>query len=137
MALVDHVRNIVTRPAQAWPVIATEPGNASAVYSNYVAPLAAIGPIATFIGLSVIGITIPFIGTYRVPLLHGIAQALVTYVFVLLSVFIAGLIINALAPTFSGQQDSLAALKVARRSRSSSCWRACTASTSFTSDFRS
>jgi hypothetical protein len=113
MALVDQVRNIVTRPAQAWPAIATEPGNASAVYSNYVAPLAAIGPIATFIGLSVIGISIPFIGTYRVPLVHGIVQAIVGYVFVLLGVFVAGLIINALAPMFSGQQDALAALKVA------------------------
>ncbi len=47
------------------------------------------------------------------PLVHGIVQALVSYVFVLLSVFIAGLIINALAPTFSGQQDALAALRVA------------------------
>jgi hypothetical protein len=81
--------------------------------SGYVVPLAAIGAISGFIGGSLIGHTLPLLGTYRVPLFSGLVVALFTFCMAIVGVFILSLVINALAPTFGGEQNSTQALKLA------------------------
>jgi hypothetical protein len=65
MSLVDRVKNIILRPTTEWPVIAAEPSSLGGLYTGYVAPLAAINPIALFIGLSIVGVSIPSARTAR------------------------------------------------------------------------
>jgi hypothetical protein len=113
MAIADRVKNICLTPTTEWPVIAAEPTSTGSLITGYVAPLAAIGAIAGFVGGSVIGRSLPFIGYYRVPLAAGITYAVFTVVMAIVGVFILSLVINALAPTFGGQKDSIQALKVA------------------------
>ncbi|HEX4534834.1 MAG TPA: Yip1 family protein [Rhizomicrobium sp.] len=110
--LIDRVKNILMKPAAEWLVIDAEPSTTRGIYVQYVAVLAAIGPIASFIGRSVFGISVPFFGTYRVPIVSGILFALVSYVLAFVGVFVTALIVDALAPTFGGQKDPLKALKV-------------------------
>lgn len=112
-SIVDRIKNICLTPNTEWPVIAQETTPAGSLISGYVAPLAAVGAIAGFIGGSIIGRTLPFLGTYRVPMVGGLILACFTVVMAIVSVFILSLIINALAPTFGGQPDSAQALKVA------------------------
>ena len=83
-------------------------------------PLAAIGPIAQIIGYSVFGISVPFMGTYRVPMGSAITSGLVTYVLSLVAVYVLALIIDGLAPTFNGQRSQIQALKVAAYSSTAS-----------------
>ncbi len=113
MSLLLHAKNILVAPQREWPIIAAEPSSAAALYTGYIAPLAVIAPIATFIGLSIIGISMPLIGTYRISPVSGLLQAVLTFVFALAGVYILALIINALAPKFGGEKDAIAALKVA------------------------
>jgi hypothetical protein len=63
--------------------------------------------------MSVVGISMPFMGTFRVPILTSIASAVVSYVLGLAAVYILAMIIDYLAPTFSGQKDMGQALKLA------------------------
>ena len=113
MSIVDRVKNICLTPNTEWPVIAAEPASAGSLITGYVIPLAAIGAAAGFIGGSVIGRTLPFIGTYRTSLASGLVFACFTLVMAVVGVFVLSLIINALAPNFGGQKDSTLALKVA------------------------
>src|SRR5437867_5464175 len=113
MTIVERVKNICFSPTTEWTVIETESTPPATLVSGYVAPLAAIGAIAGFIGGSVIGRTLPLLGTYRVPFVNGFVAALFTFCMAIAGVFILSLIINALAPTFGGQQNSMQALKVA------------------------
>ena len=113
MDIIQRAKNIVTTPQTEWPVVAAEPTSTGALITGYVAPLAAIGAVAGFIGGSIVGRGIPFIGYYRVPLMSGITMAIFTFVMAIVGVFILSLVINALAPTFGGQQDGTQALKVA------------------------
>lgn len=112
MNLVDRVKKILIEPKAEWEVIATETDTTAGLYRDYIAPLAAIGPIAAFIGMSLVGISLPFVGTYRVPIVSGIGTALISYAFALVGVYIIALIVNALSPTFGGQKDQTQALKV-------------------------
>jgi hypothetical protein len=113
MALLDRVKAICLKPNTEWPVIEGEAKSTSDLMAGYAVPLAAIGPIATFIGGVFIGRTLPFIGTFHVPLARGLMLAVLTYVLGLLGIFILSLIVNALAPTFGGQKSSAQALKLA------------------------
>ncbi len=106
--LIARVKNILLSPATEWPVIAAESTSASAIYLGYVAPLVAIGVIATFIGHSVVGVA--FLG--RVGIGFGLAYAILHFLLSFLGVFLIALIVDLLAPSFGGQRDSLAALKV-------------------------
>lgn len=112
MSIVARAKAISLRPQSEWPVIAAEPTSAAAIFTGYIAPLAAIGPVALVIGMSIVGVGIPFVGTYRAPLGTSIVQAVVTFVLVLIGVAIMSAIAGALAPTFGGRRDSLAALKL-------------------------
>jgi Yip1 domain len=113
MAIADRVKNICLTPTTEWPVIAAEPASTGSLITGYVAPLAAIGAVAGFVGGSVIGRSLPFFGYYRVPFAAGLAAAVFSFVMAIVGVFLLSVVINALAPTFGGQKDSLQALKVA------------------------
>jgi len=113
MSLVERAKNICLTPKTEWPVIANEFSSTTGVISGYVVPLALIGPIAGFIGGSLIGQSLPFIGTYRVSLVAGLSLAIFSFVMAIVGVFIISFIINALAPSFGGEKNSQQALKVA------------------------
>jgi hypothetical protein len=113
VSIVERAKNICLSPATEWPVIAAEPTTTGTLITGYVAPLAAIGAVAGFLGGSIIGQTLPFLGTYRSSFATGLVFALFTFCMAIVSVFLVSLVINALAPTFGGQQDSIQALKVA------------------------
>ena len=120
MALVDRVKNILLTPKTEWEVIDVEPTTVADLYKGYILPLAAIGPVAQAIGFSVFGMPVPFLGTYRMPVGTAVTQAIVTYVLTLVAVFVLALIIDALAPTFSGTPSRIQALKVAAYSYTAS-----------------
>jgi hypothetical protein len=111
-SLIDRVKNIIMRPKAEWAVIDAEPSTIGGIYASYVAILAAIGPIASAIGQLVFGWR--FLGiVYRPSPAHVIIQAVIQYVLSLAMVYVIALIIEALAPTFGGTKDRLAAFKVA------------------------
>ncbi len=113
MNLVERAKNILLQPNQEWPVIAVEAADTKSLFIQYAVPLAAIGPIATWIGYSLVGISVGPLGTYRTPIVGGLAFAVLTYVLSLVSVFVVGLIIDALAPSFGGEKNSTQAMKCA------------------------
>lgn len=110
--LINRVTDILIKPGQEWDVISNETTTAGEIYTGYVAILGAIGPIATLIGMSLIGVSVPFLGHMRTPILPGVATMILTYALTFLSVLLVAWLVNALAPTFGGQKDSLRALKV-------------------------
>jgi hypothetical protein len=111
-ALQDRATRILKDPKSEWPVIEAEATTTEKLYRTYIAPLAAIPAVATFIGLSIVGFTMPFVGTYRVGIVSGIANAVVSWVFALIGVYVAAFIINKLAPTFESTSNDLQALKL-------------------------
>lgn len=108
MNLVARAKAILMTPKQEWPVIDTEPLNVRELLIGYVLPLAAIGPIARFLGLSIFG----FGGIFRVPVGTALSQAILGFVLAVISVFVLAWVINALAPQFGATQDMQQAIKL-------------------------
>jgi hypothetical protein len=113
MALVDRVKNILLSPRSEWQVIDAEPATVSSLYTGYIAPLALIPAVCQAIGMSLIGINIPFVGGhFRVPIVTALTRGAVMYVVGLIGVYILAMIVDALAPTFAGTKNQVQALKV-------------------------
>lgn len=110
--LTARAKNIIMQPAAEWPVIASEPSESMSLLTGYAAPLAAIGAICGWIGMSVIGISVPFFGTIRVGIVRGLVSALVGWVLSLVGVYIAAFVVQKLAPTFQSKDDLNQAMKV-------------------------
>jgi len=121
MKLVSRTKNILLSPKQEWQVIDDEATSVGGLYIGYIVPLAAIGPVASSIGMAVFGISVPVLGTYRVPIDAAVRQGITQYLLALIGVFVLALIIDELAPYFRGQENRYQALKVAAYS-STAVW---------------
>ena len=108
MNLVARAKAILMTPKQEWAVIDAEPLNTSALLTGYVIPLALIGPIASFIGLSILGS-----GFFRLSVGSGISRAIVAFILAIVGVFLLAWVINALAPSFGAKKDMPQAIKLA------------------------
>jgi hypothetical protein len=112
MNLLERVRAMLLNPQAEWPVIEREPGDPAHLFTNYVALLALIPAIAGFIGTSMIGVTVPVVGTVRTPFFNGLFSAIFGYVVTFVAVYVTAIVLDALAPSFGGQKNFPNALKV-------------------------
>jgi len=113
MGLIDRVKNILLKPKEEWAVIEGETSSTADLLGGYVAPLAGIAALCGFIGSTLVGTSLPFVGTYRTPIFWGMGIAILTFAMAFVSVFIVSFIIDTLAPTFGAQKNSAQAMKVA------------------------
>lgn len=111
--LIERLKGILLRPKQEWQTISAETTTIAELYKNYIVILAAIGPLASIIGMSIVGISLPFVGAFRMPITTSVVFAVVSYILSLVGVYVIAFIIDALAPTFSGEKNMNQALKVA------------------------
>ena len=110
--LIERAKGICLSPKAEWPKIAAETTDVKSLYVGYAAILALIPAICGFIGMTVIGVSMPIVGTIRTPIAAGLAQLIIGYVLGLGVIYLVGMIVNALAPTFSGEKNLIQALKL-------------------------
>lgn len=112
--MTSRVKGMLLEPRATWKEIDGEFTKPGEIWSKYVIPLAAIGPIASAVGMLVFGQRIAFTSlTNTVTLTTAIEQAIARYVIALLVVFIVSRVISLLAPGFGGQRNDVQGLKVA------------------------
>ena len=108
MSLVDRAKGILTNPKQEWAAIDDEPLNVAQLLTGYVLPLAAIGPVASFLGWTVFG----FGGLVRLSAGAAVSFAITMFIMAIVAVFVCAWVINVLAPTFGTTQNMPQAIKV-------------------------
>jgi hypothetical protein len=110
--LTERCKNILLKPKEEWAGIDGEPASVGGLMTGWVVPLAAIGPVAGLVGGLVFGYS-AFGVTYRPSVTGALTSAVIGYALALLSAFLLSKIIDALAPSFGGQKNSVQAMKVA------------------------
>jgi hypothetical protein len=101
--VIDRVKKILLQPKEEWKEIEREAYSVQEIYTRYAMIVAAVPALAGFIGWTFVG----------VPIGLGVAHLIIEYLLSLASVYVLGLLINALAPKFDGEKDAMQALKVA------------------------
>lgn len=111
MNVIERAKAILLKPAQTWPVIDAEPATVGSIYKDWLVIMAAIPAVCTFIGLSIVGAGMFGYG-FRIPIGYGLESMVLRYVMSLVVAFVMALIVDALAPSFGGTKNQVAALKV-------------------------
>ena len=112
MNLQTRVINILSKPSQEWPVIASESTDIAALYKDYIMPLAAIPAICGFLGMTMMGVTIPLVGRIRTPTVSGFTSMVVGYGLSLVGIFLSAFIVDKLAPSFQSSGGIVQAMKM-------------------------
>jgi len=113
MDLVARAQAILLKPKEEWVKIKGESTPIAQLFTSYAVLLAAVPAVAQFIGNGLVGKRIPFVGWVRFPIGSALFQAILYYVFTLVSVYVFGIVINALAPSFGSKQSMENAMKLA------------------------
>jgi hypothetical protein len=113
MNLKERVKGILLKPKEEWQTISGETAAIPELYKTYIVPLAAIGPVASIIGMSIVGVSVPLMGSFRISIASAFSSAVVHYILTLVGVYVLALIIDGLAPTFAGEKNINQAFKVA------------------------
>ena len=110
--LIERVKGIILSPKTEWEKIAAESADVKSLFTGYAMILAAIPAVCGLIGSTLIGVSLPIVGTIRTPIAAALVQLVLTYVLGLVVIYVVALIVDALAPTFDGQKNSIQALKL-------------------------
>lgn len=99
--ITNRVKAVLADPKGVWAEIKEEALSPRDVYMKYVLILAAIPPLASYLGLVIFGVEIPFTGgTYRVPIFGGLISAIIQYAGSLVTLGIVAFVIQKLGPSF-------------------------------------
>jgi len=109
--IITRAKSMLLSPRAEWPLVAAEPDTVGGLYSGYIAAMAAIPVIMHFLSSTLIGVSVPFLGSYRVPIVAAVTTAVLTYVMSLIWLFVVALIVDALAPSFGAEKNRVQALK--------------------------
>ena len=114
--MIERIKNILFSPKTEWEKIKAEATNTAQIFTGYAVPLALIPPVFGMLGLALIGQRYgfgPISGVFRIPFTYALIWAIVYYVLTLVALFVEGIVINALAPSFGSKQSQINAIKVA------------------------
>jgi hypothetical protein len=112
--LIERAKAIILRPRATWAVIDGEATPLRDLYVHYAMPLAAIGPVAGFLGGQIFGRGQSVLGTvYRPSFFNALFAGVLQYVFALIAVAVLALVINALARQFGAAANQAQAFKLA------------------------
>jgi len=105
MELIPRIQGIILKPKEEWGKIKQQPSSVSDLFMKYV--------LILVIGRGLIGYSVPFVGWVRAGIGRALLQGIFYYVLTAASVYLLGIIINALAPSFGSKQNQEKAMNLA------------------------
>lgn len=110
-SIIARAKAIIMRPREEWPRIDSEPASIGQIFTGYVMPLAAIGPVAMLLGSQIFGYG-AFGIRYRPGLVDSLSMAVASYVITLVGIMVMTVVVSFLGPKFGGTDDRLSAFKL-------------------------
>jgi Yip1-like protein len=113
-AWLERARRLIVQPTQEWTTIAGEFTTAGPIYLRFLAPMAAIGPVAATLGTIISGgERNSLAGTYTMTPMDAVTSGVLEYGLNLAGVYLFAVVIEVLAGALGGQRNRVQALKVA------------------------
>jgi hypothetical protein len=116
MSIVERAKNIIIKPTDEGNVIAAEPATIGRLFTGYAAPLALIqlGSAILFTGLlGISALDMMGLGSGMPTGLMAIASsAVVDFILSLVTLFMMGMIVKRVSPSFNGNSDQVQAMKL-------------------------
>jgi hypothetical protein len=112
MNLVSRAQKMLLSPKTEWDVVAGEAATTGSLYSGYAIPLTLVATVCSFIGSAFFASVVTNMLGVHFTMMYWIGSHLMSWVLGLIAIYIAALIIDALAPSFGSTKNQLNALKL-------------------------
>jgi hypothetical protein len=113
MEQLDRAISILKSPLSELTKVKSEGISKNDIIKQYIAILALIPAIAYIIGMGIVGVNLGMFGSFRYPIESAVVGGILMYILSIVDVYIIGIVINALAPSFASKQDENQAMKLA------------------------
>lgn len=112
-SIIERVKEILLKPEPTWQKIKEETTQPADLIMNFALPLAVVSAICGFIGLCIVGVSLPIVGTIRFPIFSTLISQIVMVALQMGMFFALAQIFVMLAPKFEGTTDLHSAMKLA------------------------
>jgi len=113
MNQLDRAVSILKSPLTELTKVKSEGINKNDIIKQYIAVIALIPAIAYIIGMGIVGVNMWMVGTFKYPIETAVIGGILMYILSIVDVYVIGIVINALAPSFASKQDENQAMKLA------------------------
>ncbi len=113
MNQLDRAISILKSPLSELTKVKSEGISKNDIIKQYIAILALIPAIAYIIGMGIVGVSLGMFGGFRIPIGTAVVGGVLTYILSIVDVYVIGIVINTLAPSFASKQDENQAMKLA------------------------
>lgn len=110
--LIHQIRDILIHPSKAFSELKEKQVTQGELTRKFILYLAAIPPIAGFLGKTIIGQSVPFIGYYHVPFFSGLLWSVLLYLLSIAGIYLLSIIVNSLSVNFGCVRDEVASFKL-------------------------
>lgn len=118
---INRAISILKSPLTELTKVKSEGINKNDIIKRYIAILALIPAIAYIIGKGIVGVDLGF-ESFKYPIETAVVGGILTYMLDIVNVYVIGIVITALAPSFASKQDENHAMKLAAYSATAG-WR--------------
>ncbi|HET7152791.1 MAG TPA: Yip1 family protein [Candidatus Kapabacteria bacterium] len=112
MNLVSRAQKMLLSPKTEWDVVAGEAATTGSLYSGYAIPFTLVGAVCSFIGSAFLATVVTSMLGIHYTMMYWIGLYGMSWVLGLVGIYVAALIIDALAPSFGSTKGQLNALKL-------------------------
>ncbi|MFA4934575.1 MAG: Yip1 family protein [Candidatus Methanoperedens sp.] len=113
MEQIDRAISILKSPLTELNKVKSEGISKNDIIKQYIAILALIPAIAYIIGMGVVGAGMGMFGSFKIPIGTAVVGGILMYILSIVNVYVIGIVINALAPSFASKQNENQAMKLA------------------------
>jgi len=110
-SIIERAKAIITNPKSEWHEVAEEAKTPNQVLLQYALPLAALGPLANFVGGQLFGYG-GFGFSVRFSLSTALSMAISSFVLSIVALYFVAFIANQLSPRFGGKSDFASAFRL-------------------------
>lgn len=110
-AIVARAKSILLSPRAALEKLKSEEISSLELLRSYVAPLVAAGAVAKLLGGTIVGHSLPFVGTFRDPFFSALVFQTLFALALIAVLWGSAQILATLAPKFNGSAEPLRAFK--------------------------
>jgi len=117
MSIVERAKNIIFKPTDEWNIIAAEPATIGRLFTGYAMPLALIPAASEILFTGLLGISAADMmglggGMMSMGMTAIAGMAVVSFVLSLVMLFVMGMIVKRVSPSFNGNSDKVQAMKL-------------------------
>ncbi len=110
--IIGIAKDVLLNPKGCWEQLKARQETIADIYKNFLIPIMVVVTICSFIGKTFVGISVPFVGTWKAPFMSALGGSIVFFVLQLAGIYVAAMVLEYIAKKFDVTVSRVDAFKL-------------------------